>query len=430
MKFSALQFTLSSLLTVGALAAEPPNTEPAPLEALPAAEVLPAAPVDIPEPPMVEAIPAGPVIIPANETARFLAGLPPQGDPVAMDLATRSSWKRHAAQMDQAWAEIEDGRLSKVRAWSATHIPEASRADGTMFYMFSGPDFIYADAIYPGAKTYVFCGIEPIGDIPDLTKVRQSRIPGSLHSLRASLDDIFSFSFFITNQMKKDLRNHEFEGTLPVLCVFLARTGKTVQSIEYVGLDKDGKLSPIAEPERDGKITAPGVKITFHGSNPDDRRTLYHFRTDISNSGLKGSGFLEFCQGLAPGNSLVKSASYLMHNSYFSTIRSFLLENSGTLVQDDSGIPIAFFPPDQWDLRLFGRYPGPITLFKERSQKKLFELYRNTDPTPLDFGIGYRHRKGESMLMVAEQRTEVPTDNAPKAIATEALKAVPVATPQ
>jgi hypothetical protein len=47
-------------------------------------------------------------------------------------------------------------------------------------------------------------------------------------------------------------------------------------------------------------------------------------------------------------------------------IRTFLLENTDTLVQDDSGIPVSFFTPEGWELRLFGSYPGPISLFKER----------------------------------------------------------------
>lgn len=375
-----------------------------------------------------EVLPAAPVVVPLNETARFLAGLPPESDPVLQNLAGQRSWQYHADEMNKAWAELEKGRLSKVRNWSATHIPAAAGAKGTMFYMFSGPDFLYADAIYPGATTYVFCGREPIGPIPDLSKVRQSRIPGTLQSLRSSLDSIVSFSFFITNKMKVQLRNHELEGSLPIMCIFLARSGKTIQSIEYVGLDKHGALHPITKPERGGRITAPGVKITFHGDDPGDLRTLYHFSTDISNGGLEGSGFLSFCEGLAPGNSLVKSASYLMHNSYFSDIRSFLLRNSSTLVQDDSGIPVAFLTPDQWDLRLFGRYPGPIPLFKNRAQTKLFELYRNTDPAPLEFGIGYRHRKGESMLMVARQRTEIPIEEAPRAVTVNG-DPIPVAIP-
>ena len=42
---------------------------------------------------------------------------------------------------------------------------------------------------------------------------------------------------------------------------------------------------------------------------------------------------------------------------------------------------------------------------------KLAELYRSTNPSPLDFGIGYRHRAGESTLMVATRK--VPLEFSP-----------------
>ena len=44
---------------------------------------------------------------------------------------------------------------ARIRAWSANNI---TTPPPTMFYMFSGPDFLYANAFYPNAKTYVLSG--------------------------------------------------------------------------------------------------------------------------------------------------------------------------------------------------------------------------------------------------------------------------------
>ncbi len=384
-------------------------------------------------PTYAEAPRAVPVKVSLDETARFLAGLPPLGESQLHELAGERTWKRHADILNGAFAKFEESRLGKVRTWSATHIPDAASAKGTMFYMFSGPDFLFADAIYPGATTYVFCGMEPVGLVPDLTKLRRRRISRELGALRSSLDAILSFSFFITKKMKTELRNHELSGALPIISIFLARAGKTITGVDYVGIDAEGTLHPIDAPKRGGSITAPGVKISFCGSPFEASRTLYYFSTDISDDRFDRTGFRKFCQGLAPGNSLVKSASYLMHNSYFSKVRGFLLENSHTLVQDPSGIPVTYIKAEQWEVRPFGRYPGPIKLFKSRAQPHLFELYRTGDPVPLDFGIGYRHRKGESSLVVAQRWPEVRIDEAPKAVpVTDGMPpsiAVPVVNP-
>lgn len=365
---------------------------------------------------LAQAPPALPVACAVDDTARFLAGMPPLADPALLELAAEGGWQRHAKACDNAWEQLEKRQLSKVRNWSASHIPDAASAKGTLFYMFSGPDFLYADTIFPQATTHVFCGIEPVGPVPDLTKLRRDQLGGELQSLRNSIDSVLSFSFFLTKEMKGDLQNHALRGTLPILAIFLARSGKTICDVSFVGLDKDGALLPLTEATRGPGITAPGVKITFLAAGSDTPRTLYYFSTDISDSGLKTTGFLQFCKSLAPGNSLVKSASYLMHESYFSSVRSFLLENTVTLVQDDSGIPCSFFPAEQWDLRLFGSYPGPIPLFKNKYQPRLTELYRASSPPPLDFGIGYRHRRGESTLMVATRRLISNNDEPPKAV--------------
>lgn len=356
----------------------------------------------------------------ANATAQFLAGMTPTDDE-AMDSLTRDpSWQQHARSFNTAWTNLDRNQLLKVRTWAKNNIPDAFASKGTVFYMFSGPDFLYADTFFPNADTYILCGIEPIGPLPDVSKLAPGTLGAELRALRDSLDSVLSFSFFITKEMKVDFQSHTLSGTLPILYIFLARSGKTIREVTYLTLDSDGAVTPVTaaqDAKRNAKSPAPGVRISFVSNGSNTPQTLYYFSTDISDSGLKQSGFLDFCKKQAPGNSCVKSASYLMHESYFSKIRSFLLEHSTTLVQDDSGVPCSHFTPEAWQLRFFGSYPGPIPLFKNYTQPRLAEYYRTSDPVPLDFGIGYRHRAGESTLMVATrlpENAEVPPPNPPQ----------------
>lgn len=369
-----------------------------------------------------------PVPNPVNDTARVLAGMQPSTDPAMVAVTQEGAWQQHAKFFDTAWEKLETRQLSKVRQWAQTHIADAFASKRTAFYMFSGPDFLYADTFFPQAETYVLCGIEPIGPLPDVAKLTPRVLAGELQALQESLNSVLSFSFFITKQMKDDFQNHSLSGTLPILYIFLARSGMTLTDVGYVSLDETGTLTPQPDGTGSAKSPAPGVRIHFHAEGSNIQRTLYYFSTDISDSGLKRSGFLPFCKTLAPGNSCVKSASYLMHESYFSAIRGFLLDNTTTLVQDDSGIPVTHFAPEAWELRLFGSYPGPIALFKNRWQPKLAEAYRTAMPAPLEFGIGYRHRAGESTLMVATRKpastnptpaeapAEAPTETPPRAV--------------
>ena len=106
-------------------------------------------------------------------------------------------------------------------------------------------------------------------------------------------------------------------------------------------------------------------------------------------------------------DSLIKSASYLLHSGGFTRVRRFLLEASDTVVQDDSGIPVVHFDAKSWQLRTYGRYLGPIGEFPGRYQRRLAEIYRRNIQQRIDFGIGYRWRRNESNLLVARRITAV-----------------------
>ncbi|MGY8681064.1 hypothetical protein Q2941_25150 [Bradyrhizobium sp. UFLA05-153] len=329
----------------------------------------------------------------ADDTARFLAGMQPSAESPLVALTRDPSWQRHAKFFDGAFAQLEQRQLSKIRAWSDVNLA-APRP--TMFYMFSGPDFLYADAFYSKASTYVLGALEPVGNVPDLTRVPRGAIAPALYNVERSLGSILSFSFFITKHMKVDLHANEVNGTLPILYVFLARSGKTIRNVEMISIDDKGGLHVAGE--NVGPNATHGVRITFAGSD-GEARTLYYFSTDLSNSGARAAGFLKFCETLGPGNSLLKSASYLLHAGNFTTVRDWLLANSATIIQDDSGVPLANYNARQWRFFPFGRYLGPIAEFPGRYQERYAELF--TRAQPIDFGIGYRWRMNESNLLLS-----------------------------
>ena len=329
----------------------------------------------------------------ADDTAKFLAGMQPSADSPLLPLTKDPSWQRHARFFDHAFGQLERRQLSKIRAWSDTHL---AAPKPTMFYMFSGPDFLYADAFYPKATTYVLSALEPPGQVPDLTKLPRGAMGAALYNVERSLGSVLSFSFFITKQMKTDLRASQIGGTLPILYVFLARSGKTIKSVTPVALDAEGQVR--TGNENAGPKASRGARITFTGSDGVEK-TLYYFSTDLSNAGVKSSGFLKFCSTLAPGNSLVKSASYLLHSGNFTTVRDYILANSATIIQDDSGIPLTNYNARQWQFFPFGRYLGPIGEFPGRYQQSYADLFRRAEP--IDFGIGYRWRTNESNLLLS-----------------------------
>src|SRR5271166_1835268 len=192
---------------------------------------------------LVLALSAAPVqsleSVTADDTARFLAGLSPSPKSPLATLMKDSAWLSHARYFDSIFARAESAELSKVHEFSKKYLTDKH---DTMLYMFSGPDFLYATSFFPNASTYVLAGLEPVGEIPDLTGLSPLAIDGELRNLEISMGSLFSFSFFVTQNMKTQLREGPVYGTLPVLYVFLARTGRTIHELNLVSLDEQGNF--------------------------------------------------------------------------------------------------------------------------------------------------------------------------------------------
>jgi hypothetical protein len=341
-----------------------------------------------------------------NDTARFLAGLQPSPDSPLTPLTKDPAWQQHARYFDTIFTREENVHLSKVRAFSKEFLTDKHE---TMLYMFSGPDFLYATSFFPNASTYVLAGLEPSGDIPQLTNLSRGTVNASLRNLEVSMSSLLSVSFFITNKMRTQLHEGPVYGTLPVLLVFMARTGKTIHDVSLVALDSDGSFIKPDEPAAaDGKkgargfarSAAPGVKIVFSdGDGP--KQTLYYFSTNLSDGSVERSGLMAFVDKLPPADAFIKSASYLLHSGSFSKVRGMILAHSATVLEDDSGIPLAHFDAKKWKLQPFGRYVGPLSIFGHAYQPGMSQLFQRA--TPLSFGIGYRFRTNESNLLLAQK---------------------------
>jgi hypothetical protein len=338
-------------------------------------------------------------VSPANDAARYLAGLPVAAGSRLAVLTQEPSWQAHARAMNQAFSQLDKRQLNNIRTFRAENIAPVTQQSHTCVYLFSGPDFLYADAMFSDCSTFVLQGLEPVSPLPDLATVPPATLAGTLQNIQTSLNTLLSFSFFKTKNMREDLERSELKGVLPAIVVFMARTGKEIKGIDYLSLDKAGA---VVQGFQGG---TRGTKITFTDSAAGAQKVLYYFTSDLSDDALKRNpGLLRFCEGLGPSNSLLKAASYLLHEGGFETVRNFLLQNSVAVLQDDSGIPVHFFAPDRWTLRFFGIYTGPIDLFKKFYQADLRNLYAASSPKPLTFGFGYRWSSRTSTMFLAVKK--------------------------
>jgi hypothetical protein len=324
-----------------------------------------------------------------NASARGLAG-----EASGASWESTSDWRTYQGRLDHQWNYLERIRLRAMHAWGGTEL--GGLDSEIVFYPFSGPDVLYADTLFPNSKVLLMAGLEPVGTMPDLAKLQEDGKLGIyLKGVQTSLSTILIASFFKTKDMKTDFNNQTVDGLMPVMVVFLARQGYTIEGIRYITLDHNGVLHPRGE-----KSGAPGVQITYGGG-----RTVLYFQTDLGNDGLKDNpGYIRLMERLKPGVTYLKAASYLLYDDYFSTIRNGILDDSSAVVEDDSGIPFRYFKPSLWEVVPYGNYTGPIPLFKEHFQPDLTAYYAQTPHSPLSFGSGYKFVSSISSLLVAKKK--------------------------
>ena len=283
-------------------------------------------------------------------------------------------------------------------SWADTHVSFA-RQPQAVFYPFSGPDFTFAHLLHPKTETYLLCGLESCELLPEWTALSADDIKRALQGIISSISHFLEWSYFITKDMRDALASSRLRGVLPVLLVFLARTGHRIESVSAVRLDPDG--TPVETlPSLPG--TPAGICIRF--SKAEISQRLFYFQQDLRDEHCAANGpFLRFAASLGETAAFAKSASYLLHEPNFSNVRDFIFSKCSLLVQDPSYLPYRSFAEQGWDVTLHGRYAGTLPVFRKYEQPDLIHASGNVGfmQTALGFGIGYLADPKTSSLMVA-----------------------------
>jgi hypothetical protein len=335
-----------------------------------------------------------------NNAARFVAGLPVKNDSSKLyDLMETEAWKTHARNMDQIWNAFQQ-TAPKLMAFRQNELADINARCHTLFYPFGGPDYLFPNTFFPEMDTYFLIGLERPGRPINVDKPSTA----TYRLYQNAVSDILNLSFFRTDDMKQELFNDTIDGVVPIISVLMVRSGREIVSIRNVKITDEGN---IADTNEDGSPIVRGtgmVEFKYFRSGTRKLQTLYYLSTDLSNGGFPHKkpllAYLDKFDATTTAT-FIKSASYLMHVTYFSAIRQAVLDHSSAVLQDDSGIPLPFYNPEEWDVTLYGTFLKPISMFAKYVQPELRAAYEQADPKPLNFRIGYAR---QSNLQIARKK--------------------------
>jgi hypothetical protein len=338
-----------------------------------------------------------------DDLAGFISGTPHGKSGCIAKLDTITKWSGFSFTMDSGFSELDTSRFLKMKKWADTELQK--RNDSTvLFYPFGGPDILNANIFYPNAKEYILFGLEPVDMLPDLCSMTTGQVNKYLDDVWLSLKDIFKRSYFITGNMIDALKKNSVNGAVPVISLFLKRSGYHIVSMDKIGIDSTGiwKKSELLTGKKG--ITS-GIRIEFAGDTGKRIQSVFYYQTDISNEGLKKNpGFRKYLSSLDGCHTYIKAASYLMHGDDFSAIREIVFENSESILQDDSGIAFRFFDKNIWNINLYGRYQKPGKEFSWINETDLAKAYQDTSIKQVPFTLGYNWRTTAINLLYAVKK--------------------------
>lgn len=316
-------------------------------------------------------------------------------------------WKDYSSRVNRAFSKMKKNRLEPMREWMMNISSDKVNDTSLLFYPFSGADFLHANYLFPEANDYILLAQEKIGDIPDISSLKNGEYKNYLNAVDLSLSDIYKRSYFITKTMQNDTeRGAELNGLLPLFYWFIARTDHEIIDVSRIYVDSFSTVKKNINNSTVAEDLIEGVKFVFRKCGAEKIKTMTYFNCDISNKGFaKNPEFKKYLTLIRASNSFVKSASYLMHYSTFSEIRDLLQQKSNAILEDDTGIPYKYFNTLEWDVNLFGVYVMPIKDFSEtRFQQDLEDAYSDDaqykGEMPFSLGYHWSSRKQNQMLYI------------------------------
>lgn len=334
----------------------------------------------------------------ATARAQIMAGISPDKELGYDSLLNSPAVKQHFQAFNQQWQKLDEQRLSKIPEWRDRELESLQDEGRTLFYPFSGPDFLNAYTFFPNCDNYLMFGLEPDGQLVDINNMP----PNYLASLREALSEIFQRNYFITSYMSNELWG---KGVLPIVNIFMARTGNQIVSIERFYLSKEGEALRYGLEEKSPKpANLNGITIEFLNKDKSKSQRIYYFGTDVADEKMKSKmELVTFIKSFERKITFIKSASYILHNINFKVMRDVVLQDTDAVLQDDTGVRYQDLVEAGWEVQLYGKYARPIRDFGSYTYQPALQAAFDAQKDkvrPLNFTFGYHWNTDNTSLLL------------------------------
>jgi hypothetical protein len=285
------------------------------------------------------------------------------------------------AQADGAWDYYQKTIGQPMSDWAKTEVRRAP--GGTVFYPFSGPDFVTVSHLFPQADRFVMVAMQAAGEPADVANMSSGRLQSFQAKFMREWMKFSRLAFFRTDDLNEDLRDkHAQIGVTTILITFALYSGYDVKAVY-----------PIVFDEASGdyiKGNGPWKSVRLELSKVGKPVVLDYVSLDLSDGALSQSASTRAWLARESRHPvLLKAASHLLQETYFAVLRDILVENATMVIQDETGLNytnLAQIGP----VDLYGGFLYPHELFNRKKQESLAQAYRESkDVKPLPFAFSY-----------------------------------------
>jgi hypothetical protein len=287
----------------------------------------------------------------------------------------------------KSWNYYDKTIGTPLRTWALEHI--APSPGGTVFYPFSGPDFVTVSQIFPKADRFILAAIQPAGPPVDTKTMPEAEVQAFKSKFLSEWVKFGQLGFFRTIDLNENTGSATARLTsTPVLMAFAAALGYRVQSVIPLELNKvNGEYEP-----QEISLATKWNSVRLRLSRDARDVVLDYICIDLSDVGLKSkSPERAWIEMTAQNPVLLKAASHLLPDPYFTACRAAIVNGAPLLIQDETGLDYADLKKIG-DVKLYGRFAGVHKLFKQQ-QPELVAAYAEAGQNTLPLPFAYSYQK-------------------------------------
>jgi hypothetical protein len=298
-----------------------------------------------------------------------------------------------------AWDSYEKQIGKPLRKWMEEEV--APQPGGTVFYPFSGPDFVTVAQMFPEADRYVLVAIQSAGEVVDTHAMSPTAALAFKSKFNLEWMKFGYLGFFRTLDLNENTASTEAKLTsTPVLMAFASALGFRVNSVAPLRFNAETAEFDAVEAASQKNWTSVRIELLKN----ERKVTLDYISMDLSDGFLKKHApELSWIRKSAGNPTLLKAASHLLPKPYFSACRAAIVDSTPLLIQDETGLEYSDLKK-MGPVRLYGRFSGVFRLFNQSSQRELATAYLNAgQQSVLPFAFSYQKSPNQRSIQVVRR---------------------------